>query len=147
MGRAGLRCPRHRGKVIFVDTNVLVDLINNDPVWAQWSRRELASAKALDELAISPIVYAELSFGYPRIEDLDLMLDTTGIGLMPIPRRALFLAGKAFRQYRAAGGTRTGVLPDFFVGAHALIAGAPLLTRDPRRYRTYFPDLRLIAPH
>ena len=133
--------------MIFVDTNVLVDLINNDPVWAQWSRRELASAKALDELAISPIVYAELSFGYPRIEDLDLMLDTTGIGLMPIPRRALFLAGKAFRQYRAAGGTRTGVLPDFFVGAHALIAGAPLLTRDPRRYRTYFPDLRLIAPH
>ena len=133
--------------MIFVDTNVLVDLISNDPVWAEWSRRELASAKAQDELAINPIVYAELSVGYARIEDLDLMLDAVGIAFLQIPRTALFLAGKAFGQYRAAGGTRTGVLPDFFVGAHALIAGAPLLTRDPRRYRTYFPDLRLIAPN
>jgi predicted nucleic acid-binding protein len=132
--------------VIFVDTNVLVDLINNDPAWAQWSQRELASAKAQDELAINPIVYAELSVGYGRIEDLDLLLDAVGIALAQIPRTALFLAGKAFRQYRAAGGTRTGVLPDFFVGAHALITGSPLLTRDTRRYRTYFPQLRLIAP-
>jgi predicted nucleic acid-binding protein len=132
--------------VIFVDTNVLVDLLNDDPVWAQWSRRELANAKAQHELAISPVVYAELSVGYAHIEDVDLMLDTAGIVLMPIPRAALFLAGKAFRQYRAAGGIRTGVLPDFFIGAHALITDAPLVTRDPRRYRTYFPGLALIAP-
>ena len=133
--------------MIFVDTNVLVDLLNDDPVWAQWSRRELANAKAQHELAISPVVYAELSVGYTHIEDVDLMLDTAGIVIMPIPRAALFLAGKAFRQYRAAGGIRTGVLPDFFIGAHALITDAPLVTRDPRRYRTYFPGLALIAPN
>ena len=133
--------------MILVDTNVLVDLIIDDPVWAEWSRREIANAKVQDDLSINAIVYAELSVGYARIEDVDLMLDTAGIALAQIPRAALFLAGKAFRQYRAAGGTRTGVLPDFFVGAHALIVGAPLLTRDTRRYRIYFPELRLIAPN
>jgi predicted nucleic acid-binding protein len=133
--------------VIFVDTNVLVDLITDDPIWTSWSRRELASAKLQDELAINAVVYAELSVGYARIEDLDLMLKVVGISLAPMPRPALFLAGKAFQQYRASGGTRTGVLPDFFVGAHALITGSPLLTRDTRRYRAYFPGLRLIAPN
>jgi predicted nucleic acid-binding protein len=133
--------------VIFVDTNVLVDLITDDPIWTLWSRRALASAKLQDELAINAVVYAELSVGYARIEDLDLMLEVVGISLAPMPRPALFLAGKAFQQYRASGGTRSGVLPDFFVGAHALITGSSLLTRDTRRYRAYFPGLRLIAPN
>lgn len=133
--------------MIFVDTNVLVDLIVDHPVWSEWSERELAIAKARDELAINEIVYAELSIGYARIEDVDGMLVATDIALVRLPQAALFLAGKAFQRYRAAGGIKTGVLPDFFIGAHALVARAPLITRDIHRYRTYFPDLTLVAPH
>jgi predicted nucleic acid-binding protein len=132
--------------VILVDTNVLLDLVTDDPVWAEWSQRQLDMAAAQDELAINDIVYAELSIGYPRIEPLDAMLATAGLVIAAIPRPALFLAGKAFQRYRAAGGTRTGVLPDFFLGAHAVIAAVPLITRDAARYRSYFPGIALIAP-
>lgn len=128
--------------MILVDTNVLVDVINNDPVWGEWSRRQLAGAKARDALAINDVVYAELSAGYTRIEDLDQTLERTGIGLAPTPRTALFVAGKAYQRYRRTGGTRTGVLPDFFLGAHAFVTESPLLTRDPRRYWHYFPASR-----
>ena len=132
--------------MILVDTNVLVDLSVGDAAWAGWSQRELANAKMRDEVAINAIVYAELSVRYASIEDLDRMLGSTGIALVAIPRAALFLAGKAFQRYRAAGGIRTGVLPDFFLGAHAEITDSLLLTRDTSRYRTYFPGVTLIAP-
>ncbi len=132
--------------MILVDTNVLLDLVTDDPVWAEWSQWQLDMAAAQDELAINDIVYAELSIGYPRIEPLDDMLAAARLVIAAIPRPALFLAGKAFQRYRAAGGTRTGVLPDFFLGAHAVIAVAPLITRDAARYRTYFPGIALIAP-
>jgi len=132
--------------VILADTNVLVDLTTGDPVWAEWSQRQLSAAALTDELAINDVVYAELSVRYARIEQVEAALKGIRATLIPIPRMALFLAGKAFQQYRAAGGVRTGVLPDFFIGAHAVIADVPLITRDARRYRTYFPGIDLITP-
>lgn len=132
--------------MILVDTNVLLDLVTDDPVWADWSQQQLDLAAARDTLAINAVVYAELSIGYPSIEPLDAMIDAAGLVITAIPRPALFLAGKAFQRYRAAGGVRTGVLPDFFLGAHAMVTHAPLITRDAARYRTYFPEITLIAP-
>jgi len=129
-----------------VDTNVLLDLVTDDPDWAEWSIATLEAAALEGPLCINYVVYAELSVRYERIEDLEAMLDDSGFEIAPPPRAALFLAGKVFAQYRRSGGTRTGVLPDFFIGAHAAVGGIPLLTRDARRYRTYFPALRLIAP-
>lgn len=132
--------------MILIDSNVLIDVAMNDPVWADWSQDQLDIAAATDELAIDSVVYAELSVRYESVSELDEMLDRFAIVLLQVPRAALFHAGKAFERYRAAGGVRTGVLPDFFIGAHAVIADAPLLTRDARRYRTYFPGIRLITP-
>jgi predicted nucleic acid-binding protein len=132
--------------VILVDTNVLLDLVTDDPVWANWSIRQLDAAALKGPLAINGVVFAELSVRFERIEDLDEVLEESGITLEEIPRAALFLAGKVFQRYRAAGGVRNGVLPDFFIGAHAAVAGLPLLTRDVQRYRTYFPTISLIAP-
>ena len=129
-----------------VDTNVLLDLFTNDPIWADWSARELRILSAQEALVVNPVVYAELSVGFGRIEDLDAALATAGVDLLESPRAALFLAGQAFQTYRAQGGTRTGVLPDFFIGAHAVVAGMSLLTRDTRRYRSYFPTVVLITP-
>jgi predicted nucleic acid-binding protein len=97
-------------------------------------------------LLINDVIYAETSVGFRNVGDFDAALAELGVAVMPIPRLALFLAGKAFTQYRRAGGTRTGVLPDFFIGAHATVEGIPLLTRDARRYRHYFPTVQLIAP-
>jgi|SRR5580704_13786115 predicted nucleic acid-binding protein len=132
--------------MILVDTNVLIDIIESDPIWADWSQRYLDAASAIGEVAINDIIYAELSMGYQRIEELEQMMAQAAINLVPIPRAALFLAGKVFQQYRAAEGIRTGVLPDFFIGAQAAVMRVPLLTRDARRYRTYFTDIELIAP-
>lgn len=132
--------------MILVDTNVLLDVIGRDAVWADWSRQRLNTAAATDEMAINDLVYAELSVGYLEVEELDRMLAAAGVVLAPIPRTALFLAGKVFQRYRQAGGIRTGVLPDFFIGAHAMTTNAALITRDVRHYRTYFPGVKLIAP-
>ncbi|PWC63071.1 DNA-binding protein [Azospirillum sp. TSH7] len=129
-----------------VDTNVLLDLVTNDPVWADWSIRQLDDAAVKGPLIINDVVYAELSVGFDRIEDLDDLLDEAGIAMEELPREALFLAGKAYRRYRTAGGARSGVLPDFFIGAHAAVLGLPLLTRDAKRYRSYFPSVVLMAP-
>lgn len=129
-----------------VDTNVLLDLVTNDPVWADWSIRQLDGAAVKGPLIVNDVVYAELSVGFERIEDLDCLLDDAGVVMDEIPREALFLAGKAFRRYRTAGGARSGVLPDFFIGAHAAVLGLPLLTRDAKRYRSYFPSVVLVAP-
>lgn len=129
-----------------VDTNILLDLVTDDPVWADWSIRQLDAAAVNGPLVINGVVYAELSVRFDRIEELDEVLNEAGITMEEIPRSALFLAGKVFRRYRAAGGNRTGVLPDFFIGAHAAVSKLPLLTRDIHRYRTYFPTVKLIAP-
>ena len=130
-----------------VDTNVLLDIATNDARWATWSLRQLDAAAIRGSVVINTVVYAEFSVGYVRIEDTDKVLADVGIELADIPRAALFLAGKVFQRYHARGGSRSGVLPDFFIGAHAAIAQFPLLTRDPRRYRTYFSGIMLIAPH
>ncbi len=129
-----------------VDTNVLLDIATNDSRWATWSLHQLDAAAIRGPVLINAVVYAELSVGYARIEEIDAILSDIGLEIAEIPRAALFLAGKVFRRYRARGGTRTGVLPDFFIGAHAAVAPFPLLTRDPRRYSTYFSRLTLIAP-
>lgn len=133
--------------MIFVDTNVIVDVVTENPAWRGWSIRQLEAAALRDRLVINAVVYAELSIGFERVEEVDAALATAAIGVIEIPRGALFLAGKIFREYRRRGGTRTGVLPDFFIGAHAAVLGALLITRDAARYRTYFPTLELIAPN
>lgn len=130
-----------------VDTNVLLDLATDDPNWADWSVAQLETASLSGPLLINEVVYAELAVRYERIEDLEAFLDEAGLEMTPMPRAALFLAGKVFTQYRKAGGSRTGVLPDFFIGAHAAVAQLALLTRDVGRYRTYFPALKLITPN
>jgi predicted nucleic acid-binding protein len=132
--------------VTLVDTNVLLDLITNDPAWADWSEAQLEQAALAGPVFANDVVYAELSARFARIEDLDRMLEEAVVEVARTPRPALFLAGKAFRQYRAAGGPRTGVLSDFFIGAHAAVEGWSLLTRDARHYRGYFPSVRLILP-
>ncbi|MGO8846318.1 MAG: type II toxin-antitoxin system VapC family toxin [Methylocella sp.] len=129
-----------------VDTNVILDLVTNDPDWSGWSIAQLEEAALKGPLCINDVVYAELSVRYARIEDLEAMLDDAAIEVARTPRDALFLAGKVFVEYRKSGGARTGVLPDFFIGAHAAVSGLPLLTRDGGRYRTYFPSMALIAP-
>ena len=129
-----------------VDANVLLDLVTNDAKWSDWSLARLEEAALAGPIFINDIVYAEVSIRYTQMEDLDEMLAQAVIDVAPTPRPALFLAGKAYRRYRASGGTRSGVLPDFFIGAHAAVAGWPLLTRDAGRYRSYFPKVTLIAP-
>ena len=132
--------------MLLVDTNVLLDVFTNDERWADWSQRQLEAASLADQLAINAVIYSELSIGFERLEELDAALETAGITMAEIPRPALFLAGKAFQSYRGRGGAKTGVLPDFFIGAHAAVADVALLTRDVGRYRTYFPTITLIAP-
>jgi predicted nucleic acid-binding protein len=129
-----------------VDTNILLDLVTDDPTWAAWSIGQLDAAALKGKLAINAVVYAEPSVRFATIEALDAILDETALDIAPIPRSALFLAGKIFQRYRSAGGRRTGVLPDFFIGAHAAVAGLTLLSRDAQRYRTYFPTLDLVTP-
>jgi predicted nucleic acid-binding protein len=129
-----------------VDTNVLLDIATDDPAWADWSLRELESAALRGPLIINDVIYAELSVRFSAIETLDAFVADAGLAHEQAPHAALFLAAKAFQKYRAARGPRTGVLPDFFIGAHAAVAELPLLTRDPARYRTYFPTVQLVAP-
>jgi predicted nucleic acid-binding protein len=132
--------------VILVDTNVLLDLVTDDPNWADWSIAQLEAASLQGPLLINDVVYAELAVRYGRIEELEAFVSEAGLEIVPIPRAALFLAGKVFTQYRKSGGLRTGVLPDFFIGAQAAVSQLILLTRDIGRYRTYFPSLTLITP-
>ena len=129
-----------------VDTNALLDLVTDDPNFADWSVAQLEAASLKGALLINDVVYAELSVRYDKKEKLDEFIEGVGLKLESIPTSALFLAGKVFQQYRGAGGTKTGVLPDFFIGAHAAVLELPLLTRDIGRYRTHFPTLKLITP-
>jgi predicted nucleic acid-binding protein len=133
--------------VTLVDTNVLLDVVTNDTNWADWSIAQLEAAGLAGPLLINGVIYAELAVRYERIEMLDAFVEEAGLELASIPSPALFLAGKVFTQYRRAGGSQSGVLPDFFIGAQAAVQDLPLLTRDVGRYRTYFPKVRLITPH
>jgi predicted nucleic acid-binding protein len=132
--------------MLLVDTNVLVDVLQDDPQWAEWSIAQLRAQATIHELAINPVVYAELSMSFSTFELLNRTVATMQLTLREVPRAALFLAGKAYLQYRRRGGAGAQVLPDFFIGAHAAIEGWPLLTRDAGRFRTYFPGLELVAP-
>ena len=129
-----------------VDSNVLLDIVTDDPAWGEWSAATLARIADDTVLHINALIYAEVSVGFATIEDLEDALPVALYSREPVPFEAGFLAGKAFLRYRRSGGARTAPLPDFLIGAHAAIAGYRLLTRDPARYRTYFPTLELIAP-
>lgn len=131
---------------VLVDSNVLLDVLTDDPRWYAWSAAQLDASAAQGKLAINPIIYAEVSIGFERIEALDAALAPELFTRLPLPWDAGFLAGKAFLKYRRARGARTSPLPDFYIGAHAAIEGLTLLTRDARRYRTYYPGLKLICP-
>ena len=132
--------------MVLVDTNVLVDVLQDDPQWADWSIRQLRAQSQIHELAINPVIYAEMSISFASLETMDRAVDTLALRLQDIPRAALFLAGKAHLQYRQRGGSKAQVLPDFLIGAHAAVQGWPLLTRDASRFRTYFPSLIVLAP-
>jgi predicted nucleic acid-binding protein len=129
-----------------VDSNVLLDIVTDGQAWADWSQDQLERAALDGSLIINDVIYAEVSARYASIEAVDAMLGDLNIEVAPIPRAAFFLAGKACVQYRAGAGLRTGVLADFFIGAHAVVEQLPLLTRDARRYQTYFPTIELITP-
>jgi predicted nucleic acid-binding protein len=132
--------------VTLVDSNILIDIWTDNPDWYDWSLARLDEATRKGPLLINDIVYAETSIRFGNVEDFNAALAASNVNVLAMPRAALFLAGKTFTRYRNAGGPRTGVLPDFFIGAHAMVGGLPLLTRDARRYRHYFPTVELIAP-
>jgi hypothetical protein len=132
--------------MILVDTNVLLDVLEDDSQWASWSQSQLDAASATEHLAINPIIYSELSISFARIEELEVVIAEAALAVEEVPREGLFLAGKAFLRYRQGRGANHNVLPDFIIGAHAAVMRWPLLTRDARRYRTYFPTVDIIAP-
>jgi len=132
--------------VILLDSNVPLDVVTQDPTWSRWSASTMKSLARSHALLINPIVYAELSITFTSIAELEVNIRRMRLKMIETPREAAFLAGKAFLQYKKLGGTKTNVLPDFFVGAHAFTIGATLLTRDANRYRTYFPSVTLITP-
>ncbi len=132
--------------MILVDTSVLIDILAGDGSWSERSLRAFEEASANDRLSVNDIVYAELSPGYDTMDALDRALEPLGITHAPLPKLALFLAGQAFQAYRRRGGARTTILPDFLIGAHALVEDAAVLTRDPDRIGSYFPTVMLISP-
>jgi predicted nucleic acid-binding protein len=132
--------------MILIDANVLLDVLENDGEWADWSQGKLDAAGATDALAINAVIYSELSIAFDRIEDLEAVIAEGSLTVEPIPREALFLAGKVFLSYRRGRGAKHSVLPDFYIGAHAAVMQWPILTRDVSRYRNYFPSVSLITP-
>src|ERR1700730_5733573 len=132
--------------MVLVDTNVLLDVLQDDPQWAAWSQEKLDAASTTDTLAINPVIYSELSVAFDRIEELEAVIAEGSLAVEPIPREALFLAGKVFLNYRRNRGTKQSVLLDFYIGAHAAVMQWPILTRDVGRYRTHFPTVSLITP-
>ena len=131
---------------ILVDSNVILDIVTEDRKWFPWSSKTVATYAEAHTLVINPIIYAEVSIGFDRVEEVEEVLPSHFFRRDTIPWEAAFLAGKCFFAYRRRGGKRTSTLPDFFIGAHAAVVRIPLLTRDITRYRTYFPKLTLIAP-
>jgi hypothetical protein len=132
--------------MLLVDTHVLVDVLEDDPEWADWSIRQLRAQSQIHRLVINPVIYAELSLTFSTVEALDRTVDDLGLTMIEIPRPALFLAGKAFVRYRRQEGKRQNAPADFFIGAHAAVSRYPILTRDTRRYATYFASVTLVAP-
>ena len=132
--------------IILVDSCVITDLADQDSTWCQWSAETLEKLDQEHGLVINPIIYAECSVGYARIEEVEDLFGHLGFAIKPIPKESLFLAGKAFLQYKKRKGEKGNVLPDFFIGAHAAVANYPLVTRDKGRFSTYFPSVRLIMP-
>lgn len=131
---------------VLVDSNVLLDVFTEDPAWFEWSANALTDAAERSVLVVNPVIYAEISVGFKTIEELENVLPVSDFRRDPLPWEAGFLAGKAFLAYRQRGGAKRAPLPDFYIGAHAAVADYTLLTRDPARYTTYFPKLRIIAP-
>ncbi len=131
---------------ILVDSNVILDVVTEDPKWSEWSAAQLEKLAESHTLVINPIIYSEVSIGFDRIEDLDQTLPPDFFRRDPLPWEAGFLAGKCFVRYRRSGGKRHSPLPDFYIGAHAAVQGIALLTRDTNRYKSYFPKLALITP-
>ncbi len=131
---------------VLVDANILIDIATNDPVWGQWSAGTLEAAGRGRRLVINPLIYAEVSVAFSRIEDLDQLLPAALFHREDLPWEAGFLAGKAWLSYRRRGGVRSSPLPDFYIGAHAAVLDHHLLTRDVARYATYFPTVQLITP-
>lgn len=132
---------------MLVDTNVLIDVLEDDPEWANWSIAQLQAQSMVHRLVINPIIYSELSLTFSSIEELDVVLEQMEIPMLKLPKSALFLASKAFLQYRKKGGTKNNVLGDFFIGSHAAVSGLPVLTRDTNRFSTYFPSVQLVSPN
>ncbi len=132
--------------MILVDSNVIIDVLTGDPSWRTWSEAALSDAADRDDIAINPIIYAEIAAGFATVSDLDRHLGVEVFRRLPLPYEAGFVAGRAFVEYRRRGGVRTSPLPDFYIGAHAAVSGLGLLTRDARRYTGYFPKVRLISP-
>lgn len=136
---------RTTSKAVLIDSNVLLDILTDDPVWGVWSTATAIEVAKNGAIAINALIYAEISVSFAATEDLERVLPSF-VKRLDLPYEAAFLAGKAFARYKKAGGTRTAALPDFFIGAHASVHGMSLLTRDAARYKTYFPDVRLICP-
>ena len=132
--------------MMLVDTNVLVDVLEDDPDWADWSVRQLRAQSQVHELFINPVIYSELSLAFDSVNAVNEAIESMGLSFHELPRPALFLAGRAFVKYRREGGTENNVLPDFFIGAHAAVLSCSILTRDGRRYRNHFPRVVIIAP-
>ena len=131
---------------LLVDSNVLLDIFSDDPVWFTWSEQMLSRYAQTHDLVINAVIYTELSISFERIEELEASLRAASIGVAPLPREALFLASKVFLSYRRRGGAKASTLPDFFIGAQAAVQQLPLLTRDVKRYKTYYPTVELISP-
>lgn len=131
---------------VLVDSCVILDIITVDPVWFNWSADALAAVADHHQLFINPIIYGEVSIGYQKIEELEAALPSKVFTRLPLPWKAAFLAGKAFLKYRKAGGARSLPLPDFLIGAHAMVSQLQLLTRDPKRFKNYYPKIKIISP-
>lgn len=131
-------------KVVLVDTNIILDVFEDDPRWADWSQKQMS--QLVGRLAVNPLIYSELCYEAGNRDEVDGLLASFGLAFLDLPKEALLAASKAYKIYRQRGGTKTAPLPDFFIGAHAVALGIPLLTRDTARYQTYFPEVTLIAP-
>jgi len=131
---------------VLVDSNVILDVVEHDPQWCEWSLSALEKYGESNQLIINPMIYAEVSIGFELIEEVEHALSKGGFTMAPIPKEALFLAGKAFLRYRRTQGTKVSPLPNFFIGAHAAVANITLLTRDTKRIKHYFPSVDLVSP-
>ncbi len=133
-------------KGLLVDSNIILDIFIDDPIWADWSEAALSEYSIHAPLYINPVIYTEISIGFNKIEELEAAILNSGLKMLEIPKEALFLAGKAFHKYRRHQGIRKSPLPDFFIGAQAAVLDLELITRDIKRYKTYFPTVKIISP-